>query len=162
ISTFYEYVQAQKEYHDKSHDGNPPAYAQKVKSSPGKQDGLYWETKEGEEDSPFGPLVADARTAGYTPSEEPRPFHGYQYRILKAQGATAPGGRKNYLDSKGLMTGGFAAIAWPESYGNSGIMTFIVSSSGVVFEKDLGKDTETLAAAMTEYAPDKSWFPSTR
>jgi len=165
ISTFYEYVQAQKEYFAKGRDENPPAFAQKVRSSPGKHDGLYWETKEGEEASPFGPLIVDAEKAGYKPPEEgeqPEPYNGYHYRILTAQGASAPGGKKSYLDSKGLMTGGYAAIAWPASYGNSGIMTFVVSSTGIVFEKDLGKDTEQLASAMTEYNPDQTWSPSAR
>ena len=163
IETMYEYVDAQKEYRAKARDGNPPAYAQKVRSSPGKHDGLYWASKEGEEDSPFGDLVAEARKGGYGPAgDEPQAFHGYFYKILTAQGPNAPGGRKSFVDSKGQMTSGYAGIAWPASYGNSGIKTFIVSATGVVFEKDLGKDTESLAAAMTEYDPDKGWTPSAK
>lgn len=162
IETLYEYVEGQKEYYAKGRDGNPAAYAQKVRSTSGKHDGLYWEQKEGEEESPFGDLFAEAQKAGYGPSGsgEPRPFHGYFYKILTAQGPDAPGGKKSYVDSKGLMTKGFAAIAWPANYDNSGIKTFVVSQIGVVFEKDLGDDTERLAAAITEYNPDKSWTPS--
>ena len=162
IETMYEYVEAQKEYFAKGRDGNPPAYAQKVRSSDGKHDGLFWPPKEGEEDSPFGDLVAEAKKGGYGPKDEPQPFQGYFYKILTAQGANAPGGHKNYVASNGQMTGGYAGIAWPASYGNSGIKTFIVSNTGIVFEKDLGADTEKLAAAITEYNPDKTWHPSVK
>jgi hypothetical protein len=163
VDTLYEYVEAQKEYFAKGRDGNPPAYAQKVRSSDAKQDGLYWETAEGEDPSPFGELIAEASKAGYGPSKgDPQPFHGYYYKILTAQGPNGPEGSRNYLDGNGLMTRGFAAIAWPASYGNSGITTFIVNESGIVFEKDLGKDTETVAPTIAVYDPDKSWKPSPR
>jgi hypothetical protein len=163
IETMYEYVDAQKEYKAKGRDGNPPAYAQKVRSTEGKHDGLFWPAKEGEEESPFGDLVAGAQKSGYGPrGDEPQPFQGYFYKILTAQGPNAPGGRKSYVDSKGLMTGGYAGIAWPASYGNSGIKTFIVSPTGIVFEKDLGDKTEQIAAAVTEYNPDKTWSPSAK
>jgi hypothetical protein len=164
IETMYEYVQAQKEYFAEGRDGNPAAYAQRVRSAPGKHDGLYWETKEGEAQSPLGEFVADARKEGYGPgaNDQPRPYHGYYYKILTGQGASAPGGKKSYLDAKGLMTKGYAAIAWPADYGNSGIMTFIVNSSGVVFERDLGEKTESIASATTEYDPDKAWKPTAR
>jgi hypothetical protein len=162
IATMYEYVEAQKEYFAAGRDGNPPAYAQKVRSTPGKKDGLYWE---GEPASPFGDLVAEAAKHGYTPREgdaAPVPFHGYYYKILTSQGPNAPGGQKSYLDAKGLMTKGFAAIAWPANYGNSGIMTFLVSHNGILFEKDLGEQTETLAPTITSYDPDRTWEPTGR
>jgi hypothetical protein len=162
IETMYEYVDAQKEYFAKGRDGNPQAYAQKVRSAEGKHDGLFWESAQGEEQSPLGPLVVEARKSGYGPAgdDTPEPFHGYYYKILTGQGANPAGGRKSYLDAKGLMTKGFAAVAWPASYGNSGIKTFVVSQTGIVFEKDLGKDTGTLAAAISEYDPDRTWLPS--
>jgi hypothetical protein len=135
-----------------------------VRSTAGKQDGLYWETAEGAEPSPLGPFVAEARKAGYGPDEDvdPDPYSGYYFKILTGQGANVSGGRKSYLDDKGLMTKGFAAIAWPANHGNSGIMTFLVNQTGIVFEKDLGKDTERLASAITEYDPDRTWHPTPR
>jgi hypothetical protein len=163
IETMYAYVEAQKEYAATGRDGNPPAYAQKVHSTPSKHDGLYWENGANEPESPFGPLVGEAETAGYSPpaeGAEPRAFHGYRYKILKGQGANAAGGRKSYMASKGLMTGGFAGVAWPATYGNSGIMTFLVNQNGIVFQKDLGPDTERIASAITEYDPDKTWKPA--
>jgi hypothetical protein len=161
IETLYAYVEAQKEYFAQGRDGNPPSYARKVRSTEGKHDGLFWPTAEGEEPSPMGELVADARAAGYGPKDgEPQPFHGYYYKILAGQGPNVSGGRKSYLDGKGLMTGGYAAIAWPATYGNSGIMTFVVNQTGIVFEKDLGQGTASIASAVTEYNPDKTWRPS--
>jgi hypothetical protein len=161
IETMYAYVAAQREYFAKGRDGNPPAYAQKVRSTEGKQDGLYWKTAEGAEPSPLGPLVVEARGAGYGPADgDPEPFHGYYYKILKGQGSRASGGKKSYVDGKGLMTGGFAAIAWPATYDNSGVMTFVVNQTGIVFQKDLGEKTASVVAGITEYDPDATWHPS--
>jgi Protein of unknown function (DUF2950) len=164
VATMYEYVEAQKEYVGAGRDGNPPAYAQNLRSTAGKHDGLYWESKEGEAASPLGELVADARKEGVAsnPGAELQPFNGYHYRILTKQGANAPGGRKSYVDEKGLMTKGFAAIAWPAEYGRTGMMTFVVSEVGVVFQKDLGPETGTITRSITEYDPDSSWSPVAR
>ncbi len=155
-------VDGQREYarKDRNSDGFRE-YAQKFMSDPGKQDGLYWEAKEGDEQSPFGPLVAEAQEEGYSgrPSgSEPIPYHGYYYRILTAQGQNAPGGVNDYLVD-GKMIGGFAAVAYPADYANSGVMTFIVNYDGVVYQKDLGGNTEELVKAMTLYDPDETWAP---
>jgi hypothetical protein len=146
---------AQKQYAAEGHDGNPVgAYAQRILSQPGKQDGLYYETKEGEPTSPAGSLVADAASEGYQAAKSP--FHGYYFRILKAQGSHAPGGEKEYVKD-GQMTGGFAIVAYPAEYKASGVMTFVVNSHGAVREKDLGETTADVAKAMTAYDPDSSW-----
>jgi hypothetical protein len=154
------YVDAQREYAMKDQDGDGLlAYAQKVWSTKGKKDGLYWETKEGEEQSPLGPGAARAVAEGYTPGkpgDKPLPFHGYYYRILKAQGKNAPGGAYDYV-VKGKMIGGFAMVAYPAEYGASGVMTFIVNHDGVVYEKDLGAETAKIASAMTKFDPDLTW-----
>ena len=134
-------------------------YAQKFGSTKGKKDGLYWEVKEGEEQSPLGPLAAEAVKEGYTgrkPGEKPKAYHGYYYRILKAQGKNAPGGAYDYV-VKGKMIGGFALVAYPAEYGSSGVMTFIVNHDGVVYEKDLGAETAKIASAMTKFDPDPTW-----
>jgi len=157
LSSLHAYVDAQREYASVGRDGKPPAYAQKFRSSPGKHDGLYWEA-EGDQQSPLGALLADAATR--EESSEPKPYHGYNYRILTAQGQSAPGGARNFVDAKGNMTGGFSAIAWPAKYGNSGVMTFVVSPKGIVYQKDLGPQTETLAPAMQAFDPDASWEPT--
>jgi len=154
------YVDVQREYasRDRDRDGLLE-YAQKFVSESGKKDGLYWESKEGEESSPLGPLAAQAKKEGYTrkkSSDEPSPYHGYLYKILKAQGKNAPGGAYSYL-VKGKMIGGFALVAYPAKYGTSGIMTLIVNHDGVVYEKDLGKKTEAVVKAMTTFEPDKTW-----
>ena len=148
---------AQAEYFSQHHDG-VKQYAQKFISDEGKQNGLYWKSPEGQPKSPLGPLAAyAAATEGFTPeANKQQPFHGYLYRILTKQGAAARGGAKDYIVN-GKMTGGFAFVAYPEKYGDTGITTFIVDQSGVVYEKDLGKDTIALAKAMTEFNPDKSW-----
>lgn len=148
---------AQAEYFSQDHDG-VKQYAQKFISDEGKQDGLYWKSPEGQPKSPLGPLAAyAAATEGFNPeANKQQPFHGYFYRILTKQGADAKGGAKNYIVN-GKMTGGFAFVAYPEKYGDTGIMTLIVDQSGVVYEKNLGKDTSQLAKAMTEYNPDKTW-----
>ncbi len=160
IATLRAYVVAQREYASVSRDGEPIAFAQKVWSLPGLHDGLYWPTAEGEPPSPLGPLVADAANAGYERSEAgPIPYHGYYYRILTGQGRSAPGGEKSYLDFGGRMTGGFAAVAWPATYGNSGVMTFIVNNVGIVFQKNLGPQADATGPPVTAYDPDKTWEP---
>jgi hypothetical protein len=154
------YVDAQREYVLKDRDGDRLLeYAQKFISSKGKKNGLYWEAKEGEKLSPLGPLVAKAAKEGYIgrkPVGKHTPYHGYYYKILKAQGKNAPGGEYDYI-VKDKMIGGFALVAYPAEYGNSGVMTFIVNHDGVVYEKDLGKDTEKIATAMKKFYPDKTW-----
>jgi hypothetical protein len=163
ISVAHAYVDAQREYASKDRTGSGTGvYAQKVASEPGKHDGLYWEETSPADRSPFGPLVADASTEGYSPSqggEGPRPYHGYYYRILTAQGPAAPGGARSYIKD-GEMTGGFALVAYPAEYHSSGIMTFIVGPQGIVFQKDLGEKTAELGKAMTEYNPDDTWMPA--
>ena len=162
IQTCLAYVDAQREYAMKDRDSDKLLeYAQKFRSTPGKKDGLYWETKEGEPPSPLGDLVAKAVREGYGPrkpgeSQGPRPYHGYLFRILKAQGKNAPGGAYDYV-VKGSMIGGFALVAYPAEYGASGIMTFIVNHDGVLYQKDLGNETGKIASAMTKYDPDKTW-----
>jgi hypothetical protein len=157
------YFDAQREYaaKDRDHDGLLE-YAQKFVSTPGKKDGLFWEAKEGEEASPLGPFAAQAKKEGYTgkkSADKPSPYHGYFYKILKAQGKNGPGGAYSYVVN-GKMIGGFALVAYPAKYGSSGIMTFIVNHNGVVYEKDLGKKTEALAQAMTTFEPDQTWRKS--
>jgi hypothetical protein len=128
-------------------------YAQRFVSNEGKRDGLYYPTKPGEPRSPLGPLFDKAKAQGY---EEGGGYHGYRYKILKAQGPDAKGGAYSYV-AQGRMIGGFALVAWPANYGNSGVMTFMVSHEGVVYEKDLGKGTAELAGKITKYNPDSSW-----
>jgi hypothetical protein len=154
------YVAAQREYasEDRLGDGLHE-YAQKFESSPGKHDGLHWDTAAGELQSPLGPLVAKARAQGYSSDDggfQPSPYHGYFYRILTRQGAHAPGGAKDYLID-GHMTAGFALLAFPARWADSGIMTFLVNQDGIVFQKNLGSETDRLARAITEYDPDPSW-----
>ena len=150
------YVDAQREYYSRGQ--GLLEYAQRLESTKGKHDGLYWEARLGEPESPLGPLVAKARAAGYPlPSRgAPVPYHGYFYRILLAEGPEAPGGPYDFV-VKGHMIGGFALVAYPASYGASGIMTFIVNQDGVVYQKDLGPKTAQLANAMKAYNPDKTW-----
>jgi len=151
------YVEAQEDY-AKLH--KEPHYAQKLVSDEGTRNGLYWNAKAGEPESPFGPHIAQAVKEGYGKpvAGEPTPYHGYYFRVLKAQGKSAPGGARNYVKGE-HMTGGFALVAYPASYGASGVMTFIVDKQGIVFEKDLGPKTEEIAGAMTEYDPDTTWEP---
>jgi hypothetical protein len=161
LATLHAYVDAQREYRTVGRDGNPPAYAKKLRSDEGLHNGLYWPTAPGEPESPIGDLVAKAATGAATQGDDgPDPYHGYFFRLLTSQGKSAPGGAKSYLDEKGLMTGGYAAIAWPSRYGNSGVMTFIVNQQGIVFQKDLGAETEKAAAAITAYDPDETWDPT--
>jgi hypothetical protein len=150
---------AQAEYAGDAHDGeNAGLFAQKILSDTGKQNGLYWQTAEGQPESPIGPLVADATAAGYTKgtSGNPVPFHGYYYRVLTKQGRNAPGGAKNYLVD-GKMTKGFAFLAYPAEYRSSGVMTMMIDQDGVIVQKDLGPDTANLASAIDQYNPDKTW-----
>ena len=155
------YVDAQREYVLKDRDGDKLLeYAQKFISSKGKKNGLYWEVKEGEKLSSLGPLVAKAAKEGYIgrkPVGKHTPYHGYYYKILKAQSKNAPGGEYDYIVKGNKMIGGFALVAYPAEYGNSGVMTFIVNHDGVVYEKDLGKETEKIATAMKKFDPDKTW-----
>jgi len=131
-------------------------YAQKFSSAQGKRDGLYYPTKAGEPRSPLGPLFDKAKAAGY---QEGGGYYGYRYKILKAQGPDAKGGAYDYV-AQGKMIGGYALVAWPVNYGNTGVMTFMVSHDGVVYEKDLGADTAAQAAKMTKFNPDKTWKKS--
>lgn len=140
---------AQTEYFSQKQE-----YAQKIISDSGQQNGLYWKVGEGATESPIGPLVAYATGEGY--GKKTQPFHGYFYRVLTAQGATAQGGAKNYIVD-GKMTAGFAFVAWPAEYRNSGVMTFVIDQDGVLAEKDLGPKTADLVKAMTTFNPDKTW-----
>jgi hypothetical protein len=151
------YVQAQNEYAslDPARLG-PHVYAQRIISRPGNKDGLYWPTAEGEQPSPLGDLAAKASAEGYKAGKRPIPYHGYYYRILTRQGPNAPGGAYDYL-AKGKMIGGFALIASPAEYANSGIMTFIVNHDGSVFQKDLGPETSKLARKIESFDPDQGW-----
>ena len=166
IMTCRAYVVAQWEYFTEAKHNSKDGlavYAQHFISTPGQRDGLYWEAPEGGKPSPMGSLVAQARTEGYPlgmakSSDAPKrsPFHGYFFKILKAQGPHAPGGKFGYVIN-GNMIAGYALIAFPANWGSSGVMTFIVNQQGRVYEKNLGPDTATLAVAITEYDPDPSW-----
>ncbi|MGC2110355.1 MAG: DUF2950 domain-containing protein [Candidatus Korobacteraceae bacterium] len=151
-------VDAQQEYFQEAHDGDAThQYAQKIISEPGKQNGLYWKVAEGQPESPIGPLVAFATAKGYGGEHAtPQPFYGYFFHVLTAQGKNAPGGAKSYLVD-GKMTGGFAFVAYPAEYRNSGVMTFFVDQNGIVYQKDLGPNSTDLGKSMTGYNPDKTW-----
>jgi len=177
ITTCRAYAVAQWEYYtegDWDHD-SVAEYAQKLISTPGRHDGLYWETAENDKPSPLGKLVAAARAEGYDPktespdaagkggagekeavSEERAPYHGYYFKILTRQGAAAPGGKYSYLIN-GNMIAGYAFVAYPSKWGSSGVMTFIINQQGRVYQKNLGANTAKVAAAMTEYNPDSTW-----
>ena len=176
IETARAYALAQWDYYtqaDWDRDG-VAEYAQRLISTPGKHDGLYWETNEDETPSPLGALVAQAQAEGYGPKpaapgasgkggsdaetpDLPRaPYHGYYFKILTAQGAHAPGGKYSYIIN-GNMIAGYALVAYPSNYGNTGVMTFIINGQGRVYQKNLGEDTEKLAAAMIAYDPDSTW-----
>jgi len=159
VQVMLAYVDAQREYYLRNPRNDKLLhYAQKFGSVPGKRDGLYFPTKAGEAPSPLGPLFTKAKAAGYGKDEDglPDPYYGYRYRILTRQGPDAPGGAYDYV-VQGRMIGGFALIAWPASYGSSGVMTFIVNHDGVVYEKDLGPDTAAAAGKITRFNPDKTW-----
>jgi len=160
IATLRAYVAAQQRYAAQGHDGKPSGiYATRLASDPGKQNGLYWPTAKGQTRSPLGELVAQAAEDGRpinSTGTQPSPFHGYRFKILTAQGAAASGGAKNYIVN-GEMSGGFAMVAWPAQYDATGVMTFIVSSDGIIRQKDLGPGTEAAAKKITVYNPDSSW-----
>jgi hypothetical protein len=154
------YLEAQFEYANADRDGDGVLeYAQKLRSEPGKSDGLYWEAEEGAPQSPLGPLIAEAKAEGYKvegASNEPSPYHGYYYRILTRQGDNVPGGKYDYVIN-GNMIAGFALVAYPAQYGSSGIMTFVVNHQGRIYQKDLGPKTAEYVAEIEEYNPDSTW-----
>jgi hypothetical protein len=154
IRVCQELVAAEKDYRRTQ----PEEYAEKILSDAGRRNGLYWPAAAGDPQSPIGPLVASAVAEGYAIGKEiaQSPYRGYYFRILTQQGKHAPGGAKSYI-AHGKMTGGFAFVAYPARYRSSGVMTFIVGSDGVVYEKDLGKETVVVAKAMKQYDPDVSW-----
>jgi hypothetical protein len=154
------YLEAQREYagEDRAGDG-VFKFAQKIRSTPGQKDGLYWPAAPDEDQSPLGPLVAEVHAEGYggkTAEGEPQPFHGYHFKILTAQGAAAPGAAYDYIINGNLIAG-FALVAYPAHWGESGVMTFIVNQWGKVYECNLGADSAAVAAAMTEFNPDEGW-----
>ncbi len=163
ISVCRSYVTAQREYAADDRDGDDIfEFAQKFISDSGQKNGLYWETKPDEPPSPLGPAVAAARSEGYLSKDKleqraaPQPFHGYFFKILTRQGDKAPGGKYDYVIN-GNMVAGFALVAYPAQWGNSGVMTFVVNQRGKVYQKDLGEKTGELAPAITEYNPDNTW-----
>jgi hypothetical protein len=159
VQVLQAFVDAQREYYLRNPQRDKLLqYAQRIASTQGKRDGLYFPTKADEKPSPLGPLVDSARAGGYKKGEGGKPvaYHGYHYRILKGQGPDAKGGAYDYV-VQGKMIGGFALIAWPATYENSGVMTFIVNHDGVVYEKDLGPGTATAVQKITKFNPDKSW-----
>jgi hypothetical protein len=149
------YVDAQHEYAEKG-IGGIGVYAQRIVSQPGKKDGLYWPTQPGEDESPLGDLAAAASAAGYRAGQQRQPYHGYYFKILTRQGPNAPGGAIDYV-ARGKMIGGFALVAYPAEYRNSGAMTFLVNHQGVVYQKDLGPNTAGIASGMTAFNPDGTW-----
>jgi hypothetical protein len=156
IATLRTLVDAQSQYADAQ---GRKAYAQRIMSTPGSHDGLYWPVTASEPQSPIGPLIAAATAAGYgANSGQTKPFHGYIYRILTSQGPEARGGAKDYLVD-GKMTEGFAFIAYPTNYRSTGVMTFVVNQDGTILQKDLGPKTVEIASTMKEFNPDKSWMP---
>lgn len=156
MNVLHAYVDAQHEYASKDcRGGGKVEFAQRLISTKGKHDGLYWEAKEGEEESPLGPLVAQAAEEGYS-NVNLSPFHGYYFKILKGEGPHAAGGAYNYVVN-GEMILGFALLAYPAEYRNSGVMTFIVNQEGIIYEKNLGKDSKRKAEAMKLYDPDHTW-----
>lgn len=161
MQTLLAIVDAEREYAATDADGNGFAdYARKFRSSPGKKDGLFWPTTEGQPQSPLGPLVAVAANEGYTKqkanAEGRQAYHGYYYKILTAQGKDAPGGAYDYMVGDKLL-GGFAVVAWPATYNASGVMTFLVNHEGVVYQKDLGPRSGAIASTMTRFNPDATW-----
>jgi hypothetical protein len=161
IQTLLSAVAGQEDYFDRMKAATGTGvYAQRLYSSPGTHDGLYWNVTAGEEESPLGPLIEQAEDEGYPGATQKdgvqTPYHGYYFRLLKGQGPDAPNGAANYIHD-GKMTGGFAYVAWPANYERSGIMTFVVDQDGIVFQKDLGPDTAAAAEGMTLFNPDLSW-----
>ncbi len=148
------FVEAQAEYASEDRDSSGVLqYAQKIISTPGEHDGLYWRNPDGTSGGPIGEAVANAITQGYKKAD---PYHGYFFRVLKGQGPAAPLGRLDYV-IKGKMIGGFALVAWPAEYRSTGVKTFLISHDGIVYQRDLGPDTAKIASALTLYNPDKSW-----
>ena len=163
IQTLLAIVDAQRDYAADDLDGNGfNDYARRFVSTKGKRDGLFWPVQEGQPESPLGPLIAEATDEGYAVKQskakryEPKPFHGYLYRMLTAEGENSPDGAYNYLVAD-KMIGGFAVVAYPAKYGVSGVMTFLVNHNGVVYQKDLGDDTAPAASTMSRFNPDSSW-----
>lgn len=151
------YVDAQNDYAAMNPSGGKEeSYAQRIISSPGKKDGLYWPASANEKASPLGEAAAEASAEGYRLGDGPAPYHGYYYKVLTRQGPSAPGGELNYVVN-GKMIGGFALVAYPAEYGNSGVMTFLVNHSGVVFQRDLGPSTAQIASQLTTFNPDHTW-----
>jgi hypothetical protein len=166
MSVAYAYLDAQHEYASEDRGGDGVlAYAQYLSSTPGTHDGLFWPVTQADDVlSPLGPLIAQARVDGYRHTakmlnEEQAPYHGYYFKILTRQGKHAPGGKYNYLIN-GHMIGGFALVAWPAEWGNTGVMTFVVNQQGKIYQKNLGSGTVKIAKAMTTYEPDDSWIPA--
>jgi len=157
IQSLLAYVDAQNDYAQiTSASTGTATYAQRIISEPGKKDGLYWPTQSGEEPSPLGDLIASATSQGYEVGGGRTPYHGYYYKILTRQGPAAHGGAYDYV-VRGNMIGGFALVAYPAAYRNSGVMTFLVNHDGTVFEKDLGPQTVKIAEEMTSFNPDSTW-----
>lgn len=156
------YIEAQDEYAEIDRDGDGVSeYAQKLASTPGQQDGLFWEPAPGQPDSPLGPLIADAKAGGYELSgthEKPVPYRGYYYRILTRQGSAAAGGKYDYIIN-GNMIAGYGLLAFPAQYGVSGVMSFILNHQGRIYQKDLGPKTAELAESIKEFNPDQGWTP---
>lgn len=152
---------AQQQYFSQTHDGDSvKQYAQKFVSDAGRQNGLYWNAAQGQNPSPLGAVGDFAKAIGYTNAgDKPQPFNGYYFRILTKQGEKAPGGTQDFI-ANGKMTGGFAVLAYPVEYRNSGIMTFVIGKDGVVYQKDLGEKTTDLGSAMAEYNPGDGWSPA--
>jgi len=161
IEVMRAFVAAQKQYAEVDREGDGiKKFALRIKSRPGKRDGLYWDTKPGEDESPLGELVAEAEEQGYRPgyrlSRRGQPYYGYYFKLIMRQGAAAPGGKYDYVVN-GHMIAGFAMVAYPGQWGVSGVMTFIVNQQGTVYQKNLGARTGEIAANMAEYNPDPSW-----
>ena len=154
IQTALAFVDAENEYAEKDRGEGVGVYAQRIVSSPGKKDGLFW--RDDNDPSPLGALAAEAASEGYKATGQGAPYHGYYFRILKGQGANAPGGALDYV-VKDKMIGGYGLIAWPAEYGNSGVMTFVVNHGGTVYQKDLGPRTDSIASRITLFDPDQTW-----
>jgi len=156
MEVLHAYVDAQHDYATKDCGGSGKVeFAQRIMSAEGKHDGLYWAAKEGEEESPLGPLVAQASKEGYV-NPDLQPFRGYYFKILKGQGKHADGGAYNYVVKEKMILG-FAIIAYPAEYGNSGVMTFMVNQQGIIYQKNLGKNTKHSAETIKVFNPDKTW-----
>ena len=157
IQTCLAYVDAQNEYAEKDRSGaGAGIYAQRIVSQPQRKDGLYWPSTNPDDESPLGDLFAQATAEGYRAGEGRAPYHGYYFKILSKQGPQAEGGELSYV-VRGRMIGGFALIAYPAEYGNTGVMTFMVNHQGVVFQKDLGTQTHSIAREIAAFNPDKTW-----